>query len=71
MVRLLFSKKLETAETLMRALDAGPLDELKKKYGDCSTAAGFTYHAGMEPSVVMKVKKNQEPVSSGDVFPES
>lgn len=27
----------------MYALDAGPLDELEKKYGDVKKAAGFVY----------------------------
>ncbi|MFC1815466.1 4Fe-4S dicluster domain-containing protein [Thermodesulfobacteriota bacterium] len=41
----------------MRALDAGPLDELKKKYSDAHEAAGFAYIAETRPSIVMKAKK--------------
>lgn len=39
---------------LTRALDAGPLHELKRKYGDGLAAAGFTYQVGVKPSVIMK-----------------
>ena len=42
---------------LMRALNAGPLDELRRKYGNGRTAAGFTYDFGMKPSIVMKARK--------------
>jgi anaerobic dimethyl sulfoxide reductase subunit B (iron-sulfur subunit) len=54
---------------LMRALDAGPLDELKRKYGDCPTAAGFPCPAGLKPSVVMKPR--QYPAPDTEVFPQS
>jgi len=43
---------------LMRALDAGPLDELKKKYEGVQAAAGFDYRSEIKPSVVMKAKEN-------------
>ena len=42
----------------MRALDAGPLDALKEKYGDIQEAAGFEYISKIKPSIVMK-KKNK------------
>ena len=42
---------------LMRALDAGPLDELRRKYGNGRTAAGFSYDPGMKPSIVIKARK--------------
>ncbi len=45
----------------MYALDAGPLDELKKKYGDVKKAAGFSYSERFRPSVTFKPKpRNQD-----------
>ncbi|MBW1709846.1 MAG: FAD-dependent oxidoreductase [Deltaproteobacteria bacterium] len=41
----------------MRALDAGPLDELQKKYGDNRDAVGFVYSEIAEPAIVNKPKK--------------
>jgi len=38
----------------LRALDAGPLDELKAKYGDIKEAEGFTYSTEVIPSIVSK-----------------
>ncbi len=40
----------------MRALDAGPLDELKDEYGDAREAEGFAYSKKLMPSVVLKPK---------------
>ena len=40
----------------MYALDCGPLDELKKKYGDIVQAEGFRYSARFKPAVVFKPK---------------
>ena len=42
----------------VRALDAGPLDELKATYGDIGDAHGFVY-APIEPSIINKPKKRQ------------
>lgn len=42
----------------MQALDAGPLDELKKKEGITREAEGFTYTEALAPSVIFKAKKN-------------
>jgi len=42
----------------MRALDAGPLDELRLKYGDDRVAAGFVYFPEIKPSILMKGKQN-------------
>jgi len=42
----------------VRALDAGPLDELKAMYGDVKDAHGFVY-APIEPAIVNKPKKRQ------------
>jgi len=40
----------------MRALDAGPLEELKHKYGEGIQAVGFSYESELKPSVVFKPK---------------
>jgi hypothetical protein len=42
----------------MRALDAGPMEELMEKYGNVKEAAGFAYSQEIRPSVVMKNKGN-------------
>jgi len=42
----------------MRALDAGPLEELKAKYGDCVEAEGFAYRSQLRPSLILKPKKD-------------
>ena len=41
----------------MRALDAGPLDELEAKYGEIRRAADFTYSAEVNPSIIFKPKE--------------
>jgi len=38
----------------MRALDAGPLDELKEKYGDNVDAEGFIWSPETQPSFIIK-----------------
>jgi anaerobic dimethyl sulfoxide reductase subunit B (iron-sulfur subunit) len=40
----------------MYALDAGPLDEMKTKYGTGKEASGFTWSEKCNPSVVFKPK---------------
>ncbi|MFH1488477.1 MAG: 4Fe-4S dicluster domain-containing protein [Pseudomonadota bacterium] len=40
----------------MRALDAGPLEKLKSKYGNGLTAKGFTRHDECRPAVLFKTK---------------
>jgi len=44
----------------MRALDAGPLDELQAKYGNERAAEGFFYSLtlNMEPSVIFKTQRS-------------
>ncbi len=49
-------KPICVAACPMRALDAGPLDELKALYGDAREAEGFIYSAELEPSIVFKPK---------------
>ncbi len=41
----------------MYALDAGPLDKLKAKYGDMVEAEGFHYSERFKPSVIFKPKR--------------
>lgn len=40
----------------MRALDAGPLEELKALYGEARDAEGFDFSTELKPSVVFKPK---------------
>lgn len=40
----------------MRALDAGPLEELETKYGDAKNADGFAYSTELKPPIVFKPK---------------
>ena len=40
----------------MEALDYGPLEELRSKYGDSTEAKGFAYDKNVEPSIIMKSK---------------
>lgn len=42
----------------MRALDVGPLDELRAKYGDIRQAEGFAYSEKVIPSIIFKPKKD-------------
>ncbi len=44
----------------MRALDAGPLDELKTKYGETQDAVGFSHSAEAQPSIVFKSKRRPQ-----------
>jgi anaerobic dimethyl sulfoxide reductase subunit B len=42
----------------VQALDAGPIDELRAKYGDVRKAEGFTYSESLAPSITFKPKEN-------------
>jgi anaerobic dimethyl sulfoxide reductase subunit B (iron-sulfur subunit) len=42
----------------MRAMDAGPLTELRDRYGNFKEAEGFAYSEKLTPSIVFKPKKN-------------
>lgn len=44
----------------IQALDAGPLDELRVKYGDVREAEGFTYTASLAPSMTFQPKKDSK-----------
>jgi anaerobic dimethyl sulfoxide reductase subunit B (iron-sulfur subunit) len=49
-------KPICVAACPMRALDAGPMDELMKKYGEMREAEGFSFSSKLEPSIIFKVK---------------
>ena len=40
----------------MKALDAGPIDEMRTKYEEMKEATGFTYNDALKPSVIFKPK---------------
>jgi len=42
----------------MWALDAGPIDELRAKYGDVRCAEGFVYFEDLTPTVTFKPKQD-------------
>jgi anaerobic dimethyl sulfoxide reductase subunit B (iron-sulfur subunit) len=42
----------------MQALDAGPVDELRTRYGDVMETEGFTYSETLAPSITFKPKKD-------------
>jgi len=42
----------------MQALDAGPIDELRTKYGDVRDTESFTYSETLVPSITFKPKKD-------------
>lgn len=53
------------------ALDAGPLDELRAKYGDIRETECFTYSKELTPSIIFKPKKDAKslPVRKIEVRP--
>ena len=42
----------------MRAMDSGPIEELRAKYGDVREAEGFIYSETLMPCIIFKPKKN-------------
>ena len=42
----------------MRSLDAGPIDELRAKYGDVRNAEGFVYSEDLAPSISFKPRED-------------
>ena len=42
----------------VRAMDAGPIEELRAKYGDVREAEGFVYSEELAPSIIFKPKKD-------------
>jgi anaerobic dimethyl sulfoxide reductase subunit B (iron-sulfur subunit) len=56
--RLAVSKKpICVGACRTRALDAGPIGELRTKYGDQKEATGFTHSARIMPSVLFRTKR--------------
>lgn len=49
-------KPICVASCPVRAMDAGPIEELKAKYGDIQEAEGFIYSPENKPSIVFKPK---------------
>jgi len=43
----------------MRALDAGPIDELITRYGDLKEAVGFAYSPELKPPIVFKKARSR------------
>ena len=41
-----------------RAIDAGPIDELRAKYGDVRDAESFVYTEDLTPSIIFKPKRD-------------
>jgi anaerobic dimethyl sulfoxide reductase subunit B (iron-sulfur subunit) len=44
----------------MRAMDVGPIEELRAKYGDAKEAEGFSYREKTAPAITFKPKFWQE-----------
>jgi hypothetical protein len=44
----------------MRAMDAGPIEELRAKYGDVREAEGFVHSEKLIPAIVFKPKEDTE-----------
>ena len=44
----------------VRALDAGPIDELESKYGSSRKAEDFNYDKSQDPSVIFRVKSKND-----------
>ena len=49
-------KPICVASCPMRALDAGPIDELKRRYGKFTDAEGFIFSSKLKPSIIFKSK---------------
>ena len=48
----------------LQVIDAGPLDELRAKYGDVRETEGFTYSEELAPSITFKPKKEWKNLTS-------
>lgn len=44
----------------VRALDAGPMEDLKVKYGDTKDGIGFGYDSALRPSILIKPRKAEK-----------
>ena len=47
-------KPICVAACPMRALDSGPMDKLRKRYGEGKEAEGFFFSSKLEPSIIFK-----------------
>jgi anaerobic dimethyl sulfoxide reductase subunit B (iron-sulfur subunit) len=47
----------------IQALDAGPMDEMRVKYGDVREAEGFIYSASLVPSIIFKPREDTDNLS--------
>jgi len=57
--RLLEGKKPACVDACpLRALDAGPIEELQARYGSTREAEGFRYEENLRPSIIFKPKKD-------------
>ena len=57
-------KTICVAACPMRALDAGPMEELIRRYGGGREVEGFSYSSKLEPSIVFKRKARATPRGS-------
>lgn len=48
----------------LRALDYGPVEEIRKKYGNIAEVAPFPAYTETKPNMVLKLNKNCQPVNS-------
>ena len=44
----------------MQAIDTGPIDELRARYGDVRETEGFRYHKELAPAVTFKPKRDDK-----------
>ena len=51
----------------MRALDAGPIEELWARYGDIREAEGYVYSAKLLPAIIFKPKKDEQGLAARKV----
>ena len=59
-------KPICVAACPMKALDAGPIDKLKAKYGETREATGFVFSTETRPSIIFRPKKGEkDPRSAG------
>jgi anaerobic dimethyl sulfoxide reductase subunit B len=48
----------------MQAIDAGPMDDLRVKYGSCPEAEGFKYNKELAPSITFNSKQDKRNLPS-------
>ena len=50
----------------VRALDAGPMEDLKVKYGDTKDGIGFGSGSALRPTILIKSRKTEKEGKSKD-----